>query len=81
MGANPSHSRNSEWLQAASKWFNPDKGFGFIAPEDDGKDVFIHVSALQRAGIGGLAEGQKIEYEVIAGRDGRSSAENVRLVD
>ena len=63
------------------KWFNPAKGFGFIAPEDTGKDVFIHISALERAGISGLAEGQRIEYEVAAGRDGRTSAENVRLVD
>lgn len=63
------------------KWFNPTKGFGFIAPEDKGKDVFIHISALERAGISGLSEGQKIEYELAAGRDGRSSAENVRLVD
>lgn len=63
------------------KWFNPGKGFGFVAPEDGGKDVFIHVSALERAGINGLAEGQKIEYELGAGRDGRTSAEKVRLAD
>lgn len=63
------------------KWFNPGKGFGFVAPEDGGKDVFIHVSALERAGISGLAEGQKIEYQLGAGRDGRTSAENVRLAD
>ena len=63
------------------KWFNPAKGFGFIAPEDEGKDVFVHASALDRAGIAGLAEGQRIEYEVVADRDGRSSADNVRLVD
>ncbi|HSS65613.1 MAG TPA: cold-shock protein [Gammaproteobacteria bacterium] len=63
------------------KWFNPGKGFGFVAPEDGGKDVFIHASALERAGINGLAEGQKIEYQLGAGRDGRTSAENVRLTD
>ena len=63
------------------KWFNPVKGFGFIAPDDEGKDVFIHISALERGGISGLAEGQKIEYELGVGRDGRTSAENVRLVD
>lgn len=63
------------------KWFDPAKGFGFIAPEDKGKDVFVHASALEQAGIGGLAEGQRIEYEVVAGHDGRSSAENVRLVE
>lgn len=63
------------------KWFNPGKGFGFIAPEDGGKDVFIHASALERAGINGLAEGQKIEYQLGAGRDGRTSAESIRLAD
>ena len=63
------------------KWFSAEKGFGFIAPEGQGKDVFVHVSALQRAGIDGLAEGQKIEFEVISGRDGRGAAENVRLLD
>jgi len=62
------------------KWFNPTKGFGFIAPEDGDKDVFIHVSALEKAGINGLAEGQKIEYELGAGRDGRSAAENIRVI-
>lgn len=63
------------------KWFNPGKGFGFVAPEDGGKDVFIHISALEKAGISGLAEGQKIEYQLAPGRDGRTSAENVRLAD
>ena len=63
------------------KWFNPTKGFGFIAPENAGKDVFVHVSALQRAGIGALEEGQKVEYELGDGRDGRTAAENLRLVD
>jgi len=63
------------------KWFNPAKGFGFIAPEGEGKDIFIHISALERGGITGLAEGQKIEYEVGTGRDGRTAAENIRLVD
>ena len=63
------------------KWFNPTKGFGFIAPEDKSKDVFVHVSALERAGISGLAEGQRVEYEIGTGRDGRTSAENLRLVD
>jgi CspA family cold shock protein len=63
------------------KWFNPTKGFGFVAPEDKSKDVFIHISALERAGLTALAEGQKIEYEIGAGRDGRTAAENIRLVD
>ena len=63
------------------KWFNPAKGFGFIQPEDGGKDVFVHISALERAGISSVAEGQKVEYELAAGGDGRSSAENLKLAD
>jgi len=63
------------------KWFNANKGFGFIAPEGDGKDVFVHISALQRAGLDGLAEGQRIEFEIVPGRDGRAAAENLRLAD
>ena len=51
------------------KWFNPAKGYGFIQPQDGGKDVFVHISALQRAGITSVAEGQKLEYELATGRD------------
>ena len=63
------------------KWFNPAKGYGFIQPEDGGKDVFVHVSALERAGISSVVEGQKLEYELAAGRDGRASAENLKVAD
>ena len=56
------------------KWFNATKGFGFIAPDDGGKDVFVHISAVERAGLKGLEENQKIEYEMISGRAGRESA-------
>ncbi len=63
------------------KWFNPSKGFGFIEPSEGGKDVFIHISALERAGIGSLSEGQKIEYELVTGQNGKSSADSVKLVD
>ena len=63
------------------KWFNPAKGYGFIQPEEGGKDVFVHISALQRAGISTVTEGQKLEYELAAGRDGRSSAENLKLAE
>ena len=64
------------------KWFNSQKGFGFIQPDDGGKDVFVHVSAVERAGMRGLNEGQKIEFDVVADRKtGKSSADNLRTVD
>ncbi|AHM02703.1 cold-shock DNA-binding protein domain protein [Roseibacterium elongatum DSM 19469] len=56
------------------KWFNTTKGYGFIAPDDGGKDVFVHISAVERAGMTGLADDTKIQYELREGRDGRSSA-------
>ena len=63
------------------KWFNPAKGFGFITPDEGGKDAFVHITALERAGIHGLDEGQRVEYELEPGRDGKSSAENLKLVE
>ena len=63
------------------KWFNTTKGFGFIAPEDGSKDVFVHISAVERAGLGTLREEQRVSFEVRPGRDGRSSAESLALVD
>ena len=61
------------------KWFNAQKGYGFIQPEGGGKDVFVHISAVERAGMTGLTEGQKISYEVVANRKtGKSSAENLK---
>ena len=63
------------------KWFNGQKGFGFIQPDDGGKDVFVHISAVERAGMTGLNEGQKVSFEVVADRrTGKSSAENLRAV-
>jgi len=56
------------------KWFNTTKGYGFIAPDSGGKDVFVHISAVERAGLTGLADNQKVRYELISGRDGRESA-------
>ena len=61
------------------KWFNTTKGFGFIAPDEGGKDVFVHISALERSGLTGLADDQKVTYDIEAGRDGRESAVNLQL--
>jgi cold shock protein len=61
------------------KWFNATKGFGFIAPASGGKDVFVHISALERAGLTSLADDQKVTYDVESGRDGRESATNLAL--
>jgi len=63
------------------KWFNTTKGFGFIAPEGGGNDIFVHISAVEAAGLTGLADDQKIEYEMVEGRDGRQSAGELKLVD
>ena len=68
----------SESMIGTVKWFNPDKGFGFIQPENGAKDVFVHISAVEKAGIGSLNEGDKVSYEVVANR-GKESAENLRV--
>jgi len=62
------------------KWFNATKGFGFIAPDDGGKDVFVHISAVERAGLTTLNDNQKVGYEMQSGRDGRASAGDLRLL-
>ncbi|GAA6207124.1 MAG: cold-shock protein [Cognatishimia sp.] len=61
------------------KWFNTTKGFGFIAPDNGGKDVFVHISAVERAGLTGLADNQKVTFEIEPGRDGRESASDIAL--
>ncbi|MBT4490434.1 MAG: cold-shock protein [Rhodospirillaceae bacterium] len=63
------------------KWFNAAKGFGFIEPDGGGSDAFVHISAVERAGMSNLAEGQKIQYDVEPGRDGKSAAENLVALD
>ncbi|MEY1556184.1 cold-shock protein [Yoonia sp. R2331] len=63
------------------KWFNTTKGFGFIAPDEGGSDVFVHISAVEQAGMTGLADDQKIAYELVEGRDGRKMAGNLSAVD
>ncbi len=61
------------------KWFNATKGFGFIAPETGGKDIFVHISAVERSGLTGLRDDQKVTFDVETGRDGRESATNLAL--
>lgn len=62
------------------KWFNTTKGFGFIAPEGGGKDIFVHISAVERSGLTGLADNQKVSFELQTGRDGRESASDIELL-
>ena len=63
------------------KWFNTTKGFGFITPDDGGKDAFVHISAVERAGMAHLSEGQKVEFELVADRrSGKTAAENLKAV-
>ena len=59
------------------KWFNPTKGYGFLQPDDNSADVFVHISAVERAGLSSLREGQEVEYELVPGRNGKSSAESL----
>jgi CspA family cold shock protein len=63
------------------KWFNPTKGYGFIEPEDGSKDAFVHISAVQAAGLQSLNEGQKVSYELKSGQGGKSSAEDLTLIE
>ena len=63
------------------KWFNQTKGYGFIEPDDGSKDAFVHISAVERAGLPGLREGQKVEFELAPSRDGRQSADNLVALD
>ena len=63
------------------KWFNTTKGFGFIEPEDGSRDVFVHISAVQRAGLVELREGQRVTFELVPGKDGRTSASDLSVED
>ncbi len=67
--------------QGTVKWFNPAKGYGFISPDDGGNDSFVHISAVERAGLATLNEGQRLEYELQPGQNGKSSAENLTLAE
>ncbi len=63
------------------KWFDTIKGYGFIQPDDGGKDAFVHISAVERSGLDGLREGQKVSYELVPGRNGKEAAENITAAD
>ena len=78
----PAQSERKDLMtQGTVKWFNSQKGFGFIQPSDGGKDVFVHISAVERAGLSGLAEGQKISFELVTDRkNGKASAGNLRTI-
>ncbi|MBC8158336.1 MAG: cold-shock protein [Rhodospirillales bacterium] len=67
-------------IKGTVKWFNGQKGYGFIAPEDGSEDAFVHVSALEQAGLSGLDEGQQVEFELVRGRNGKMAAQNISVV-
>jgi CspA family cold shock protein len=71
--------RRTTMSKGTVKWFNPTKGYGFIQPSDGQKDVFVHISAVERAGLSNLNEGQTVEYELVTGRNGKASAENLKV--
>ena len=62
------------------KFFNTTRGYGFITPDDGSKDIFVHISAVERAGYDSLSEGQRVQYEIVRGTNGKSSAENLKIV-
>jgi len=74
--------KGSPMTKGTVKWFNAQKGFGFIQPDNGGSDAFVHISAVERAGIGMLSEGQKVEFDLVADRrSGKMSADNLKLAD
>jgi len=74
------HMKGYAMTNGTVKFFNATKGFGFIQPDDGSKDAFVHISAVERAGLTGLGEGQKVTYDLESGRDGKISATNLQLV-
>jgi CspA family cold shock protein len=70
-------TKEAKMARGTVKWFNPTKGYGFIQPQDGGRDVFVHISAVERAGLSSLNEGQVLEYEVVSNR-GKESADNLK---
>jgi CspA family cold shock protein len=67
--------------QGTVKWFDSVKGYGFVQPDDGGKDAFVHISAVQQSGLDGLREGQKVSYDLVPGRNGKEAAENLTALD
>jgi cold shock protein len=76
----PADKRIRSLKTGTVKWFNPTKGYGFIQPDGGGADAFVHISAVERAGYDSLSEGQRVQYELVQGRNGKSSAENLKIV-
>jgi cold shock protein len=80
-GSEYSHTKGIVMAIGTVKWFNPQKGFGFIQPDDGGKDAFVHISAVERAGMSDLREGQKVSFELVADkRSGKMSADKLQAV-
>jgi CspA family cold shock protein len=79
VGGPPGYLESDAMPQGTVKWFNAQKGYGFIQPDDGSKDVFVHMSAVERAGLRGLNEGQKVNFEIGQGERGKSSAVNLTL--
>lgn len=77
----PFHVKENTMTTGTVKWFNPTKGFGFITPDSGGADAFVHISAVERAGLSTLQEGQKVSYDLEAGKNGKKSAENLKLAN
>lgn len=68
-------------MNGTVKWFNPAKGYGFITPEDGSKDAFVHISAVEKAGLSSLNEGQRVEFELVPSQNGKMAAENLKALD
>jgi cold shock protein len=75
---NAAPSQECKMAKGTVKWFNPQKGYGFIQPEDGSADVFVHITAVERAGLAGLAEGQRVSFDLEQGRQAKTSAVNLR---
>jgi cold shock protein len=79
-GGSPNYTENDAMSEGTVKWFNSQKGYGFIQPSDGSKDVFVHISAVERAGLSGLNEGQKVSFDLERGQQGKMSATNLKAV-